>query len=84
MLKSDGRGLHIDGLQSILFIFGRDRKLEGVIMTMDKNRLRPVADFLRAKYTPAHEDFPFVGDASATYRMGESSATTPDSFGGKR
>jgi hypothetical protein len=74
MLKSNGSGLDIEGLQEFLFVFGRDKKLEGVILTMRKERLRAVAELLRTKYTPAHEDLPFVGDASATYHMGESLA----------
>lgn len=72
MLISDGKGLDVEGLEEILFIFGKDNKLDGVIMTMGKHRLKEVAAALRKKYKPVHENFPFVGSASATYRKGES------------
>lgn len=72
MLDGKADSLDIEGLQSIRFIFGKDNKLEGVIMTLDKGRLKEVAAALRKKYTPVRENFPFVGDASATYRKGDS------------
>lgn len=72
MLKSKGEGLDIEGLEEITFIFGQDNKLDGVVMTLGKHRLKEVADALRKKYKPVRENFPFVGDASATYRQGDS------------
>ena len=72
MLKSDGEGLDIEGLQEITFIFGQDDKLDGVIMQLGKHHLQEVAAALRKKYKVVRENFPFVGDASATYRQGDS------------
>lgn len=72
MLKSDGEGLDVEGLQEILFIFGKDNKLDGVVMALGKERLKEVAAALRKKYQPVRENFPFVGDAWATYRQGNS------------
>lgn len=72
MLQSDGEGLDIEGLQEIRFIFGKDDKLDGVVMTLGRDRLGEVAAALRKKYQPVRENFPFVGDASATYRQGDS------------
>lgn len=72
MLDGDASSLDIDGLQSIRFIFGKDNKLEGVIMTLNKGQLNEVIAALRKKYTKVRENIPFVGDASATYRKGDS------------
>lgn len=72
MLKSDGAGLDIDGLEEILFIFGQDKKLDGVVMTLSKSRLREVTGALRKKYRLVRENIPFVGDATAIYRQGDS------------
>jgi hypothetical protein len=72
MLEGDGEGLDIDGLQKITFIFGQDKKLDGVIMTLDKGRLREVTAALRQKYKTVRENIPFVGDATALYRQGDS------------
>lgn len=57
-----------------VFIFGQDNKLDGVIMTLDKGRLKEVAAALRKKYRPVRENTPFVDDASALYRQGDSVA----------
>lgn len=72
MLKGDGDGLEVEGLQEITFIFGKDGKLDGIIMTLDKSRLKEVLAALRKKYKPIRENIPFVGDASALYREGDS------------
>lgn len=74
MLKGDGEGLGIDGLQEILFIFDPQRKLQGVVMTMDKGRFGDVRGFLKAKYETVREVVPFVGNAYARYRSGDSIA----------
>ncbi len=72
MLEGNGEGLDIDGLQGIVFIFGQDKKLDGVILTLDKGRLSEVTAALRKKYRTVHENIPFVGDATALYRQGDS------------
>jgi hypothetical protein len=72
MLRSDGDGLEVEGLQGILFIFGQDQKLDGVVMTLGKDRLKEVLAALRKKYKTVRENIPFVGDTSATYRQGDS------------
>ncbi|BDV00462.1 hypothetical protein TDMWS_05470 [Thermodesulfomicrobium sp. WS] len=44
-----------------------------MIITLDKRRLKGGAAALPKKYsTPGREHFAFVGDASATYRKGDS------------
>jgi hypothetical protein len=72
MLKSNGEGLDVEGLKEITFIFGQDEKLDGVIMTLGKDRLEEVTAALRKKYKKVPENIPFVGDASALYRQGDS------------
>lgn len=72
MLKSNGDGLDVEGVEEIVFIFGKDNRLDGVVMTVGKYRLNEVAAVLRKKYKVVRENIPFVGDAFATYRQGDS------------
>jgi len=72
ILKSDGQGLGIDGIQEISFVFDRANKLVAVVMVMGKHRLRDVIAALRKKYKVVKENIPFVGDTSAVYAQGDS------------
>jgi hypothetical protein len=72
MLKSNGEGLDVEGLKEITFIFGQDEKLDGVIMILDKDRLKEVTAALGKKYKKVRENIPFVSDALALYRQGDS------------
>lgn len=74
MLTSDGRGLDIDGLQSILFIFDQQKKLQAVVMTMSKSRFNEVREYMNTKYKPVKEMVPFVGDAYVRYQSDNSIA----------
>lgn len=64
----------VDGLQSLTAIFSPEGRLVGLLMTLDKGRLRDVLQALRARYKVEAENVPFVGDASARFRSGNTLA----------
>ncbi len=70
MLKSNGSGLGMDGLQSALFIFNAQEKLVGVILTLPKHRFESIKSYLQGKYKLVSAQTPFVGNQSATFREG--------------
>jgi len=81
MLKGDGEGLGIDGLSEIVFIFDTSDKLAAVLMTLPKGEgfgdlhsgnFTKTAKALAAKYKQVEKSQPFVGDARATFRQGDS------------
>ncbi|HNQ49507.1 MAG TPA: hypothetical protein PKI22_08850 [Hydrogenophilus thermoluteolus] len=72
ILKSNGAGLGIDGIEELSFVFDKTGKLVAVMMQMGKHRLREVTAALRKKYKVQQENIPFVGDASAIYEQGDS------------
>jgi hypothetical protein len=51
MLTSDGQGLDVEGLSSVLFIFDNNQVLAGVVMTMPKSAKETYAT-LAKKYKP--------------------------------
>jgi hypothetical protein len=71
MLSGDGKGLGIDGITKITFIFDKGSVLQGVIMTLPKN-FKPTYEMLRKKYTPISRQIPFVGDTNARFSQGAS------------
>jgi hypothetical protein len=77
MLKGGGDGLGIEGLSNIVFIFDREQRLAGVIMTlpkggMDDKNFNRTLDMLAGKYKLVQKQVPFVGNKSARLRLGES------------
>ncbi len=62
MLKTNGKGLGIDGLRNVTFIFSSSNILNGVIMNIDKNRFQDISNHLKEKYRLFDERNPFVGD----------------------
>jgi len=71
MLVGDGKGLDVDGLSKIVFIFDQREVLQGVLMTLEKN-FKPTYEMLRKKYTLVSKQIPFVGDSSAKFSQGSS------------
>lgn len=71
MLKSDGTGLGIEGLQSAYFIFTPEEKLIGVLLTLPKDRYASVKNSLRSKYKLISAQEPFVGNQLAKFRDGK-------------
>lgn len=81
MLKGHGEGLGIDGLSEIVFIFDTSDKLAAVLMTLPKGEgfgdlhngnFTKTAKALAAKYKLVEKSQPFVGNARATFRQGDS------------
>lgn len=72
MLQGEGDGLGIDGLSEVTFIFDRADKLSGVLMALPKDSFKPTLKALSAKYTLVHSEVPFVGNASAKLKQGNS------------
>lgn len=72
MLEGDGNGLGIDGLSGVTFIFDRADKLAGVVMNLPKESFKPTLKALSAKYKLVDSEVPFVGNASARLRQGDS------------
>lgn len=77
MLKGNGEGLEIDGLSKIIFIFDKDRKLAGVLMTLPKGgigseNVHKVIGMLGEKYKTVKKNIPHVGNAYARFKQGTS------------
>lgn len=72
MLRGDGKGLGIEGLSEVTFIFDRTDKLAGVIMNLPKESFKPTLKTLATKYTLVSSEVPFVGNASARLKQGDS------------
>lgn len=72
MLQGDGSGLGIEGLSEVTFIFDRADKLAGVLMTLPKESFKPTLKALSAKYKLVSSEVPFVGNASAKLKQGDS------------
>lgn len=72
MLQGDGSGLGIEGLSGVTFIFDRADKLAGVLMSLPKERFKPTLKALSAKYKLVSSEVPFVGNASAKLKLGDS------------
>jgi hypothetical protein len=72
MLESDGRGLGIDGLSDLLFIFDKNNVLVGVVMTMPK-RPQDILGKLSSKYTVVDNGIDtFMDDGYARLEKGNS------------
>jgi len=71
MLRAQGDGLGIEGLQEVLFIFDQNNVLMGVILMLPKNRYAEIKQYLSGKYTLMSEQAPFVGNQSAKFKEGE-------------
>lgn len=72
MLQGEGDGLGIDGLSEVTFIFDRTDKLAGVLMTLPKESFKSTLKALSAKYALVSSEVPFVGNASAKLKQGDS------------
>lgn len=68
MLKTDGSGYDIRGLNSVLYIFDPQKKLAGIVMNMDKNRFDAIFQMLAGKYKVAAQQRPFVGNQYARFK----------------
>lgn len=72
MLQGNGDGLGIEGLSEVTFIFDKNDKLAGVLMTLPKESFKPTLKALSAKYKLVSSEVPFVGNASAKLKQGDS------------
>jgi hypothetical protein len=68
MIKTDGKSYEIDGLTEVLYIFDDQKKLAGLVMSMNKARFDAVFQFLNGKYKVTSQERPFVGNQSAVFR----------------
>lgn len=75
-LQGNGKGLEIDGLSEILFVFDKEDKLAGVLMVLPKGsrneNFHKMMKVLSSKYQLVEQKTPFVGDSYAQYRHGNS------------
>lgn len=74
MLKGDGHGLGINGLQAVTLIFDRDQRLAAVMLRLPKARFDDIYEHLKSKYALEDQKIPFVGDRFARFRQGDSTA----------
>jgi hypothetical protein len=74
VLASTGKGLDVDGLVRILFIFDRADVLQGVVMTLNQN-FHPTYEILRKKYKLVSKQTPPVGPGYAKFAQGSSLIT---------
>lgn len=65
--KTDGSGYDIDSLSEVFYIFDKDEKLAGVLMTMSKSRFDEIVEVLASKHKLTQKMRPFVGDMSAAF-----------------
>lgn len=72
MLQGNGSGLGMEGLSEVTFIFDPADKLAGVMMTLPKDSFKPTLKALSAKYKLVDSVVPFVGNASAKLKQGDS------------
>jgi hypothetical protein len=72
MLGGNGDGLGMAVLSEVTFIFDRADKLAGVMMTLPKDSFKPTLKALSAKYKLVNSVVPFVGNASAKLKQGDS------------
>ncbi len=63
--------VHFEGLRDITLIYWPDGRLAGVLLTMGKFRFDEVVDMLAEKYQLVSRQRPFVGNASAEFRDGD-------------
>lgn len=70
MLRADGDGLGIDGLQQAMFIFDEGDKLVGVLLKLPQSRFDSIKSSLKEKYKLVDEKNPFVGNKSAVFQEG--------------
>src|SRR5436190_18851708 len=73
-LASTGRGLDVDGLSRVLFIFDKGDVPQGVVMTLEQN-FRPTFELLRKKYKLVSKQTPLPGYGQARFAQGESVIT---------
>lgn len=66
--RTDGGGYDIESLTEVVYIFGKDRKLAAVVMTMSKERFDEIFNFLAGKYKTTAKQRPFVGDKFARFK----------------
>lgn len=71
-LRGNGSGLGIDGLSKVVLYFDSADKLAGVLMVLPKESFKPTLERLTAKYTLVASDVPFVGNAAAAFKQGNS------------
>jgi|CXWL01.1.fsa_nt_gi hypothetical protein len=72
MLQGNGDGLGMAGLSEVTFIFDHADTLAGVMMTLPKDSFKPTLKALSAKYKLVDSVVPFVGNASAKLKQGDS------------
>lgn len=77
LLSGNGRGLGIEGLSAIIFVFDDVETLVGVIMSMSKGGfeqegLKRVVAALDKKYKAVEKRLPMVGDVYVKYVQGAS------------
>lgn len=71
-LRGNGNGLGIEGLSKVELYFDGADKLVGVVMILPKENFKATLKTLSAKYKLVVSDVPFVGDAAAAFKQGNS------------
>ncbi|MCK9454736.1 tetratricopeptide repeat protein [Sulfurimonas sp.] len=62
--------LHFDGLKEAKLIFSQSEKLQGVLLTLPKEKFDDLYSSLSHKYTLVDKNIPFVGDKYAKFVEG--------------
>jgi hypothetical protein len=70
---TDGSGYDIDDLSNVVYIFDKDQKLAGVLMTLSQaeskaKRFDALFSVLTSKYKVVSKKRPFVGDMSGQFK----------------
>jgi hypothetical protein len=72
MFKLNGKGLQIEGLQAVLFIFDKNKILTAVQLTLHRDRFDVIMGHLQRKYALVNKTVPFVGNKAARFAHGDS------------
>lgn len=71
MLESNGDGLDIAGLKSVLALFDDQQRLAAVMLTVNKDRFGEIARLMAEKYSVVSQRRPFVGNAFVRMKSGD-------------
>lgn len=70
MYEMDVSELSFDGLESVVLIFGDNKKLRAVLCKLQKEKFNYLFTTMRSKYKLVSSNIPFVGDTSAKFVNG--------------
>jgi hypothetical protein len=70
MFYLNPKDLNFDGLEEVLLIFSKDKKLLAVLLQIQKSRFDDIFNLLNSKYKLLNKRIPFVGNKEAKFING--------------